>query len=74
MVGALGGALSLYLGETYFHLYLKALKMFCISNLSGIALALLFELCEFFMDIIEAIFDSHLIKKQVASGKGHSKL
>ena len=59
---------------TYFHVYIKALKIISNLNLSGIALALLFELLELFMDITDALFDSHLIKKHVGSAKGLSNL
>ena len=67
MIGALlGGALSLYLGETY-NSFQGLYWLFWILNLPGIAIAMLFELIELFMDIMDAIFDSHHIKNKVGS-------
>ena len=66
MIGALGGALSLYLGETY-NSFKGLYWVFWNLNLPGIAIAMLFELIELFMDIMDAIFDSHHNKKKVGS-------
>ena len=66
MIGALGGALSLYLGEAY-NSFQGSYQVFWNLNLPGIAIAMLFELIELFMDIMDATFDSHHINNKVGS-------
>ena len=60
LVGACGGALSLYLGNkcsTETEAFINT------SHLSGVALAMLFELFELILDLIENIYNARNINK-----------
>ena len=61
LVGACGGALSLYLGNTCpteTEAFINTLL-----TLSGVALAMLFELFELILDLIENIYNARNINK-----------
>ena len=63
LVGACGGALSLYLGNkcsTESEAFINTLSP---SPLSGVALAMLFELFELILDLIENIYNARNINK-----------
>ena len=60
LVGACGGALSLYLGNTCSN---ETEAFINTSPLSGVALAMLFELFELILDLIENIYNARNINK-----------
>ena len=60
LVGACGGALSLYLGNTCSN---ETEAFINTSHLSGVALAMLFELFELILDLIENIYNARNINK-----------
>ena len=60
LVGACGGALSLYLGNTCSN---ETEAFINTPHLSGVALAMLFELFELILDLIENIYNARNINK-----------